>query len=121
MTLAEAEWVADWWAALTERGRTRIVKTKHYRDHRWHLVYHYVVVTELMQCVGRARSDLPEGIPCFLVSTENMAPDPNTVDVQHVYPLAAERDAHRVLAGYPPGQRLVLEAGRDPNGECNCV
>jgi hypothetical protein len=28
----------------------------------------------------------------------------------------SERDAHRVLAAYPPGQRLVLPAGaKDPN------
>jgi hypothetical protein len=112
MTLAEAEWVADWWAARTERGKTRVVRTPHYRDHDWHMVYHYVVVTELVQCVGRARADLPEGTPCFLFSTENMAPDPNTVDVRHVYPLADEGRFNPLTEP----QARVLSALRDEDG-----
>jgi hypothetical protein len=43
---------------------------KHYGDSDWHAAYCSLVRSELMQCAGRGRGILPEGIPVIMVTTE---------------------------------------------------
>jgi hypothetical protein len=67
-----AGWGADWWSGLTESRRRRTIKTPHYRDHDWHAAHCSLVVRELQQAVGRARPILDEGMPVYLVTTEDV-------------------------------------------------
>jgi hypothetical protein len=72
LDLEAAGWAADWWSGVTESGRRRTVKTLYYRDHDWHEAYCPLVVRELRQALGRARSILAEGMPVYLVTTEEL-------------------------------------------------
>jgi len=65
-----AEWTRDYWSAVTVSGRRRTVRTLAYRDHDWHHAYRSLVHAELIQCIGRARAILPEGIPAIVISSE---------------------------------------------------
>jgi biotin operon repressor len=71
---AKAAWQWDYWSGITESGRRVTVPVKHYLDHDWHMAHHSLVIAELVQAIGRARSILPEGIPCYVVTKENLSP-----------------------------------------------
>jgi hypothetical protein len=76
-TREQAGWGADWWSGVTKSGQRVTVRCWHYTDHDWHRAYCNLVRSELRQAVGRGRGFLPEGIPVYVVSTENLAPDPD--------------------------------------------
>jgi len=83
----EAGWGRDYWSGVTESGKRVSVKTWHYADHDWHAAYCSLVCGELVQAVGRGRGILREGIPVYLVSTENLAPLDDD-DGRNGYPIA---------------------------------
>jgi hypothetical protein len=89
MEVKEAGWGMDYWLALTESGKRRVVKTPHYSDHDWHAAYCSKTRSELIQAIGRGRGYLEEGIPVILVSTENLAP-PDDDDGRNGFPVADE-------------------------------
>jgi hypothetical protein len=72
LTAAEAGWHLDRWQGLTESGKEVDVRTGHYRDPDWHAAYLSLVRSELRQAIGRGRGLLPNGIPVFAVTTENL-------------------------------------------------
>jgi hypothetical protein len=76
LRLKEAGWKKQSWLGLTESGKAVKVRTPRYTDHDWQAAYHSIVVAELWQAIGRARSILPEGIPCYAVTTECLVEDP---------------------------------------------
>lgn len=67
-----AEWTRDYWSAKTTEGRRLTIATKAYRDHAWHAAHRSLVIAELLQSVGRARSVCDHGIPAVVVSTEDL-------------------------------------------------
>jgi hypothetical protein len=77
LTREKAGWQWDWWSGVKEDGMRVTVRTPHYTDHDWHRAYCSLVRSELVQAVGRGRGILEEGIPVYLVSTENTAPPEN--------------------------------------------
>jgi hypothetical protein len=70
----QAGWGWDCWSGVREDEKRVTVKTSHYRDWDWHYAYCSLVRSELIQAVGRGRGILPEGIPVYVVTTENLAP-----------------------------------------------
>jgi len=68
----QADWTLDYWSGVTESGRRVTVRTPHYRNHDWHRAYCALVLSELRQAIGRARSVLSEGMPAYVVTTENV-------------------------------------------------
>jgi hypothetical protein len=72
LTAAEACWHPDRWVGRTEKGTAVNVVTGHYRDPDWHAAYLSLVRGELRQAIGRGRSLLPNGIPVYAVTTENL-------------------------------------------------
>jgi hypothetical protein len=67
-------WEWDEWYGSSESGQKVTVRTQHYSNRDWHLAYCSLVRSELVQAVGRGRGVLPEGIPVYVVTTENLAP-----------------------------------------------
>jgi FaeA-like protein len=88
-TKEEAGWGWDYWSGVTESGQRRTVKCWHYADHDWHSAYCSLVRSELVQAIGRGRGILPEGIPVYVVTTENLAP-PHDDDGRNGFPLVEE-------------------------------
>jgi hypothetical protein len=84
----EIGWGWDYWSGVTQAGKRVTVRTPHYTDHDWHAAYQSVVRGELLQSIGRARAILPEGIPCYVVTTENLAPVEDGIDARNGFPLA---------------------------------
>jgi hypothetical protein len=72
--VVKAMWQTDWWSGVTQSGKRVAVPVKHYCDHDWHMAHHSLVIAELVQAIGRARSILPDGIPCYVVTRENLSP-----------------------------------------------
>ena len=73
MGTLEAGWSRDYWSGMDESGNRKTVPTLHYTDHDWHAAYCSLVVSELKQALGRARSILKkEGIPAYLVTKEDL-------------------------------------------------
>jgi hypothetical protein len=103
----ETAWGWDWWSALTVSGRRLTVRTQHYCDHDWHAAYCALVRSELVQAVGRGRGLLPSGIPVIVVTTENLAPDSDTGDIDG---RGGPRVADRPLAPLTDAQARVLAA-----------
>ncbi|RIK74929.1 MAG: hypothetical protein DCC68_22165 [Planctomycetota bacterium] len=66
----DREWVRDWWSGRDEAGRRITIKTRAYRDHEWYTAHRAIVHAELIQAVGRARSNCEGGIPAVVVSAE---------------------------------------------------
>jgi hypothetical protein len=95
---AETGWQADWWSAVTASGKRRTVRTPHFTNRAWHAAYCSLVRGELRQCLGRGRSILPDGIPVYVVSTENLALDPDD-DIDGVNGL--------LVADFPTGAPLT--------------
>jgi hypothetical protein len=87
LTQEKAGWSWDWWSGVTESGRRKTTRCWHYRNHDWHAAYCSLVRDELLQAIGRGRGILPEGIPVFVVTTENLSPSGRT-DGQGGPPLA---------------------------------
>jgi hypothetical protein len=97
LTEEQACWQADYWSALTEDGKRVTMKTSHYADHLWHAMYWHLVTAELIQAVGRSRYLLPDGIPCCVLTTENLAPYEDNLN------LDGERSPARIaLAPFHP-------------------
>jgi len=57
------------WLAQTESGKARAIRGKEYADYEWRAAHQALANAELRQCVGRARANLQDGIPCIVVST----------------------------------------------------
>jgi hypothetical protein len=85
----QAGWGPDWWGGERKSGSRVTVRTPHYRDHDWHAAYRSMVWAELVQAVGRGRAVMEQGIPVYIVSTENLAPGADD-DGRNGYPLAEE-------------------------------
>jgi hypothetical protein len=85
---AEVCWRWDSWSGVTESGQRQTIGTPHYTDHAWHAAYRYIVVAELRQAIGRARGILREGIPCYVVTTENLAPAGDGIDGRNGPPIS---------------------------------
>jgi hypothetical protein len=91
-----AGWHREYWEATTESGMPRAVATPHYRDPDWHAAYCRLVISELKQSLGRGRGILPDGIPVYVVTTEDLG-DGGIRLAEHTYPpLTQAQD--RVLA-----------------------
>src|SRR5262249_6122071 len=75
LTLQQAGWSLDddgGWYGRKDNGRKCVVCTPRYRDPDWHRACCALVRSELLQSVGRGRAILPEGIPVFVVTRENL-------------------------------------------------
>lgn len=68
------KWVAKQWTGFTANGVESVISSPGYTNADWAEAYEALVTAEIHQSVGRARSILPEGIPCFLISTEKTIP-----------------------------------------------
>jgi hypothetical protein len=101
-----AGWGWDWWSGVTESGQRTTVRTWHYADPDAHHAYCSIAWAEMWQAVGRARAILPDGIPVYVYSTENLAPPSDGCDGYHGLPLL---DAAR-FAPLTDGERRVLVA-----------
>ncbi len=66
-------WGKDYWAGYTTEGRCQVIQSAGYRDHDWHAAYRSIVASELIQCIGRGRAILENGIPVVVLSTESLA------------------------------------------------
>jgi hypothetical protein len=73
------------------------------------------VVAELWQAMGRARSILPEGIPCYVVTTECLVEDPFDNNGSRF-----SRIVDRPLEPLTDGQVEILSALRDERGYRMC-
>jgi hypothetical protein len=114
LTSKEAGWSKDWWSGVTVDGRRVVVDGLwHYTDRDWDMAYHSIVVSELWQCIGRARGILPEGIPCFVVTRENLAPV-DQEDGIHGLPLLSDRPFPEIT----DAQQRVIDAMFDEDGYC---
>jgi hypothetical protein len=111
LTVEEAGWGPDWWGGETITGRRVSVRTPHYRDHDWHAAYQSIVRSELVQAIGRGRGILPDGIPVYVVSRENLAP-PEEEDGRYGLPLADHPFAPLTAGQVAVLGTLVNERGR---------
>ena len=68
----DGQWSTDWWSGETESGRRVTVRGLAYRHWDWYFAHAAIVKAELHQAIGRARSILPEGLPCIVVSNEDL-------------------------------------------------
>jgi hypothetical protein len=109
MNRKQAGWSMDYWSGFTPSGKARLVSTPHYRDHAWHRAYVNTVRAELEQAVGRGRGFLPEGMPVFVVTRENLAP-PGIDDGRHGYPL--NEVGTFTLLTVPGAKALALVKGK---------
>lgn len=57
------------WLADTESGRVRAIRGREYADLLWRECHASLANAELRQAIGRARSNLQNGIPCQVAST----------------------------------------------------
>jgi hypothetical protein len=107
-----AGWGPDYWSGVEEDGVRRTVRCWHYADHDWHAAYCSLVRAELVQAVGRARAILPDGVPVYVVSTENLAPPGDGCDGRNGLPLAREG----TFGPLTEAQAKVLGAMRNEKG-----
>ena len=71
-TEERADWHRETWTGTTESGVTQEVETGRYRDEDWHRAYCNIAKAQLKQAIGRGRGILPDGIPVYVVSTEDI-------------------------------------------------
>jgi hypothetical protein len=67
-----AGWSKVWWIGKTELGSERTVQTGRYAHLDWDAAYRSIVRSELKQAIGRGRGILPQGMPVFVVTTEDL-------------------------------------------------
>jgi hypothetical protein len=96
------DWAKDYWSGVTVSGQRRTIQTGHYLDHDWHAAYCAIVQAELLQAIGRGRVILPNGIPVYVVTTENLAPPGEDPDGYNGLRLAE----------YPTGAPLTEQQAR---------
>jgi hypothetical protein len=72
LTTAQSRWHRRFWVGITPSRRVRAVSTGCYADADWQSAYRSIVRGELIQATGRGRGILDEGIPVFVVSTEQI-------------------------------------------------
>jgi hypothetical protein len=68
----KADWGTDYWSGVTTSGRRVTIRSRGYRDHDYHAAHRHFVASELLQCIGRARSVCKHGIPVFVLTTESL-------------------------------------------------
>jgi uncharacterized ParB-like nuclease family protein len=66
----EGDWGPKDWLAVTVDGASVTIRGKGYRDPAWHRAYAAISRAAGIQCDGRGRGILPEGIPTTIWSTE---------------------------------------------------
>jgi hypothetical protein len=69
---AAAGWGLDYWSGRSVDGSRVTVRSRGYCDHDWRRAARLIVDAELKQCLGRARSIRESGIPCAVLSTQNL-------------------------------------------------
>jgi hypothetical protein len=72
MTEEKADWHWANWTGTTEAGERKEIETGRYRDEDWHRAYCAITKTQIKQAIGRGRGILPEGIPVYVVTTEDI-------------------------------------------------
>jgi hypothetical protein len=88
----QTDWHRETWTGTTESGETLTVETPRYRDDDWHRAYCNIAKAQLKQAIGRGRGILPEGIPVYVVTTEDIGSGSILTQTPGRYLLA---DAHR--------------------------
>jgi hypothetical protein len=66
------EWGRDYWSGVKPSGQRVTIHSRGYRDHFWRRAYRSIVVSELIQSIGRGRSICPNGIPTIVISAEDV-------------------------------------------------
>jgi hypothetical protein len=72
ITEEQAEWHRATWTGTTESGMTVEIETPRYRNEDWHRAYCAITRTQIKQAIGRGRGILPNGIPVYIVTTEDI-------------------------------------------------
>jgi hypothetical protein len=72
LTDKQADWHESTWSGTTESGEKVEIQTPRYRNEDWHRAYCAITKTQLKQAIGRGRGILPEGIPVYVVTTEDI-------------------------------------------------
>jgi hypothetical protein len=80
----------------TRKDGNRFVIISGYSNAAWQWAYQSCTLSELRQCIGRARSCLENGIPVYVVTLEDLC-DPTILVHDHPFPPLTEAAA-RVLA-----------------------
>lgn len=73
LTEKEADWHLEIWEGISESGHIIPVQTPRYRNEDWHSAYCAITKKQIWQAAGRGRSILPEGIPVYIVTTEDIS------------------------------------------------
>jgi hypothetical protein len=111
LTATQAGWHWATWAGHTEAGEEVAVRTGRYRDRDWHSAHLSLVRGELLQAIGRGRGLLPEGIPVYAVTTEDLG-DPTIPIAARGYAPLTPRQAAALAAldGTHEGRTLKTRA-----------
>jgi hypothetical protein len=100
-TIPDPVWGERHWDATTTAGDLVTIPGRGYHHPEWHRAHASLCRSQLLQCMGRARSIIPDrGVPCLVVADE---PTGAVVDTSPmtVLPAAVQRmvDAIRRLSG----------------------
>lgn len=69
-TMPDPVWGDIHWQATTTEGGTVTVPGRGYHHPDWRRAHRSICQAQLLQAMGRARSIMPDGIPCLVVSDE---------------------------------------------------
>lgn len=91
----DGEWKKQRWTAATESGGRRVIHGVGYEHSLWRAAHGVQVTAALQQAIGRARSNLPNGIPVIVFSNENvgLTVSDEVNDIKPLSQLALERYA----------------------------
>ena len=68
--IVEPPWKKVIFETTNERGESEFNKGSQYDQPAWRAAFNSLCRTELVQCLGRARCEIPDGIPVYVFSTE---------------------------------------------------
>ena len=69
-SIVEPPWTKVIFETINERGESEFNEGGQYDHPDWRAAFNGLCQTELVQCIGRARAETPDGIPVYVFSTE---------------------------------------------------
>ena len=85
-TMPDPVWGDIHWQATTTEGGTVTVPGRGYHHQDWRRAHRSICQAQLLQAMGRARSIMPDGVPCLVVADE---PTGAAVDTRPIQTLPA--------------------------------
>jgi hypothetical protein len=68
--MPDGQWELTTWDAITTAGEFVTLEAHGFAHEKWRAAHQSIVRAGLLQAIGRARANLPNGIPCVVLSDE---------------------------------------------------